>query len=137
MKILEYHPNDGPVDDKLRFSYWQDVDKVSKAHLSVSEFREFANVGAKVLVYWYKGGVWDGQGDAYWQDDDNCWHYHSLGHCSCYGPVETVVRDLKPLSSLLDATPDAFETYETGKKHLISYIKLHHKAISKLTDISF
>lgn len=41
------------------------------------------------FVYWYEGGDYDGFGEAIALDKEGRLQYSDLGHCSCYGPMES------------------------------------------------
>jgi hypothetical protein len=43
------------------------------------------------VVYWYESGYYDGYGDAVSWDGDR-YRFHSLSHCSCYGPEDGLVN---------------------------------------------
>jgi hypothetical protein len=41
------------------------------------------------FVYWYEIGYYDGQGEGVALGKDGLLYYGSLGHCSCYGPMDS------------------------------------------------
>jgi hypothetical protein len=42
-------------------------------------------------VYYYEVGDWGGDGNCVFHDSNTGkWGYRSLGHCSCYGPIEVI-----------------------------------------------
>jgi hypothetical protein len=40
------------------------------------------------VYYWYDGDSYEGKGEMLLQDTNGNWHYHNMGHCSCYGPLD-------------------------------------------------
>ena len=46
-------------------------------------------ISADVLMYFYDEGCYEGWGLAVWRLDGK-WMYHGLGHCSCYGPLDSI-----------------------------------------------
>jgi hypothetical protein len=41
------------------------------------------------MVVWYENGGYDGSGEAMALGKDGHLYYQNLGHCSCYGPMES------------------------------------------------
>lgn len=41
------------------------------------------------FVYWYENYGYEGSGEAVALDKDGHLQYSDLGHCSCYGPMES------------------------------------------------
>lgn len=50
------------------------------------DLKEFPE--AEYLVYYYESGSYDGSGTALAKTDGKFYSYN-LGHCSCYGPLES------------------------------------------------
>lgn len=49
---------------------------------------KLSSSGVTVAAYRYESRDYDGSGDMIYRDATGLWHHHSLGHCSCYGPIE-------------------------------------------------
>lgn len=45
--------------------------------------------GVHRAYYWYQSGSYDGSGYILMMRN-NTWQWHSMGHCSCYGPFENI-----------------------------------------------
>ncbi len=61
------------------------------------------------FVFWYEDGGYDGSGYAVALGQDGLLYCANLGHCSCYGPMEswpdrkmTVEEFLRPKDGVLD-----------------------------------
>lgn len=50
--------------------------------------------------YSYTSGCYEGSGQMIYRKGD-LWGHHDMGHCSCYGPIEHLNPDLKPLKELV------------------------------------
>ncbi len=61
--------------------------KVGPDSLDEWDFNKL-NDDVKWLVYYYTSGSYDGSGYAVWQNENGTFGSTSLGHCSCYGPLE-------------------------------------------------
>jgi hypothetical protein len=63
---------------------------VGTDELSDWDFNEVSQDKYKWIVYWYENGGYDGNGEAValGKDDDKL-YCKNLGHCSCYGPMDS------------------------------------------------
>jgi len=84
---------------------------VGKDELSDWDFNEVKQEKYKWIVYEYENGGYDGSGHAVAMDQDGLLHCKDLGHCSCYGPMDswetgcstmTVEEFLKDKDSIFD-----------------------------------
>ncbi len=84
---------------------------VGTDELSDWDFNEVKEEKYKWIVYWYENGGYDGSGEAVAMDQDGLLHCKNLGHCSCYGPMDswetgcatmTVEEFLKDKDSIMD-----------------------------------
>lgn len=73
--------------------------------LSEYDIQYIKNYPFKVVFYWYSGGGYDGYGSLIGVNHDNCWLYHDMGHCSCYGPCDDLIGEFpyKTLQELQDS----------------------------------
>lgn len=51
--------------------------------------------------YSYLSGSYEGSGQMIYRKGD-LWGHHDMGHCSCYGPIDQLNPDLRPLNELLE-----------------------------------
>lgn len=63
---------------------------LGKDDLDESDFKEGMLRDIEVFIYAYEQGCYDGSGFAAWRNKKKEWAYTGLGHCSCYGPMESV-----------------------------------------------
>jgi hypothetical protein len=54
-----------------------------------------ARLDAEIFVYYYDYESYEGYGIGIWKKG-NLYGYHSMGHCSCYGPVEDNFNPVTP-----------------------------------------
>lgn len=45
--------------------------------------------GCDVAAYWYVSGSYEGSGHIVYRVNGK-WNHHNCGHCSCYGPLESI-----------------------------------------------
>ena len=57
------------------------------------------------LVYYYESGYYDGSGEAVALAKDGKLHCFNLGHCSCYGPMDSwpVTTDIQTVEEFFRA----------------------------------
>jgi hypothetical protein len=53
------------------------------------ELEKVEDAGVDVIVYCYGNGGYEGAGEALLRKNGR-WFYESLGHCSCYGPLDSL-----------------------------------------------
>lgn len=51
------------------------------------------NLNGTVAIYYYIRGSYEGSGKLIWLKN-NKWYYNDLGHCSCYGPTDSLGDDV-------------------------------------------
>lgn len=72
----------------------------SISDLGTNDLDKIAASGVDEAWYWYVAGGYEGAGHILYRSG-GMWDYHSLSHCSCYGPLECF--DPKPRYPSLDA----------------------------------
>ena len=89
-----------------------------------------------IVVYWYQDHMYDGEGQAVCIRPTGEVDCYSLGHCSCYGPVDeypdnpdetyaNVQEFLRPRESVHDynSYPQILETISELQKHIENTLK--------------
>lgn len=82
--------------------------QVGPDRLEDSEFSHVKDV--KWIVYWYENGGYDGNGQAVVLKEDGLLYVGDLGHCSCYGPTESL-EGLKGITVKEYLEPTVFDNY--------------------------
>ena len=62
--------------------------------------KKLEEAGVDVAAYWYRSGSYEGSGEIVFRTKDG-WRHHSMGHCSCYGPMDSFMSD-KPKTTLAE-----------------------------------
>lgn len=62
--------------------------------------RDAEKAGIDTLIYDYNSGSYAGSGNALLRKNGK-WAYADLGHCSCYGPLDSMPDLFEPLERLL------------------------------------
>jgi len=69
------------------------IDVSSEPVLTIEEIEssmpQFIN--PKSIIWDYECGGYEGWGDMIIEDTAGRWYYYSLGHCSCYGPLDNLI----------------------------------------------
>lgn len=86
--------------------------------LSECELTSVEKLNPKWFVYYYKVGSYDGNGFAVWKIGRK-YYYSDLGHCSCYGPTESL--NSIPVNSLKDMEKFC-DNYNYGN-NVVNFIK--------------
>ena len=73
----------------------------SPSELSDYDFKPLEDMGFDVVAYWYSAGCYEGSGELVGRRN-GLWCHLDLGHCSCYGPVESLHRLSSGEKSLAD-----------------------------------
>ena len=73
------------------------------------------------LAYTYGTGSYEGSGSAIWKKDGK-YHQASLGHCSCYGPLDNL-HDKNPKDSLEEILKDCSEGLKNELKPMIEELE--------------
>jgi hypothetical protein len=97
--------------------------KAIKEEFSEYEIDEVKSLKADIFIYSYEYGSCDGSGFAVWKRDGK-WFYDSLGHCSCYGPTENIIRAKNMEFTWEQVSEIATEkNYNSYAVDVINYIK--------------
>jgi hypothetical protein len=59
------------------------------SELSEYDIKYLEKAGIEEAWYWYASGSYEGNGEILMKKGDS-YSVHSMGHCSCYGPVEDI-----------------------------------------------
>lgn len=77
--------------------------------LSEYEVRDLKEKGIEEAYYWYVYESYEGSGYILYRKEDK-WYVKSMGHCSCYGPLEDL-DFTHPYDSLEDVLLEATNDY--------------------------
>lgn len=94
----------------------------SPEKLNEYDFENIDKLNAEWFVYWYEIGSYDGDGFAVWKKDDK-YYYSGLGHCSCYGPTESIKNAIGFSLEEVEKIAKTNYDYSESGKDVIKYIK--------------
>lgn len=83
MKLHNVNQFPSQSDDNWREYSYYDLDKLYDSDEELLE-----RDGFEEAWYWYATGSYEGTGELIGRGTDGRWTVFSLGHCSCYGPIE-------------------------------------------------
>jgi hypothetical protein len=72
---------------------------VSDSPLQDYELERAEKEGVDAIVYYYGDGSYEGSGAALLRKGGQ-WAHEDLGHCSCYGPLDSIPIKFEPLATL-------------------------------------
>ncbi len=89
--------------------------------LSEYDLKDVEKLDADYFIYTYESSDYEGCGLAVWRKDD-LYYYASLGHCSCYGPVESLKSIPYSLEELTKILGLSFKEYSTEFLEKIKFL---------------
>lgn len=84
-----------------------------------------AKIDYDTMVYSYEVGSYDGSGFAAFNIGDK-WFYQELGHCSCNGPLDSVLMSKHMLLSLEQVILVAETNYSDHGKKVASFLRKNY-----------
>lgn len=64
--------------------------------------------GIDAIVYFYGNGGYEGSGEALLRKDGG-WAHEDLGHCSCYGPLDSIPTKFEPFYQMWSRMSDELQ----------------------------
>lgn len=74
-------------------------EKHTTHNLEQSDFDHLKSLGIDEIWYTYEIGGYEGSGQMIMRKGD-LYDHHDMGHCSCFGPIDNMTFNWKPLPEL-------------------------------------